>query len=65
MDKVLNFLEKHLVKMVGLPFVANLLLALADGKISDAEYHSLASGERFAELLILGVVMGYLKLRNK
>ena len=65
MDKILNFLEEHLIKVVGVPFMANLLLALADGKISDAEYHSLVGNARFAELLILGVVMGFLKIRNK
>ena len=65
MSKVYDFLERHMFKLVGVPFVANLLMALADGHISEAEYHSLSSGERLGELIILGVVMSYLKLRKK
>lgn len=65
MINVLGFLEKHLVAAIGIPFIANVALALADGHISETEYHQLVNGARFTELLILGLVMGVLKLRNK
>lgn len=65
MDNLLSYFEKHMIKLVGIPFIANLALALADGHISADEYHSLVNGARFSELLILGLVMGLLKLRGK
>jgi len=65
MDKLMQFMEDHLLKVVGVPFMANIVLALADGHISESEYHSLVGNARFAEMLILGLVMGFLKMRSK
>lgn len=65
MDKLIEFLERHLFKVVGIPFVAELMLALADGKISQQEFHQLSDGARWVELVVLGLVMAYLKFKDK
>ena len=64
MDKWIDALSDRLGRLVAIPFVAQAMLALADGKITPEELHALTDKARWIELVVLGLVMGVLKLRK-
>ncbi len=46
-------------------FIANILIALSDGVISEREFHDLLQGASGVEIVVLMLVMAFLKSRNK
>ena len=68
---VLNFLYQHSIKIISLPamismviFLANLVLALSDGALSEDEFHSLVSMASGSQAVILLFVMAILKIKR-
>ena len=74
MDKILNLLLKmkdNVGKIMWLPllmssttFIANMILAMSDGTISDDEFHTIIQQANGWEMIILAAIMGLLKIKK-
>jgi len=60
-----NALVNNAEKVIALPFLANLLLALADGHVSEQEFHSLVKGATQVDMVLLLVVILLMQFRKK
>lgn len=60
-----NALKDNPEKVIALPFIGNLVIAMADGKITDAEFHALAKGATQFDLVLLVVAMVVLMVKKR
>jgi len=72
MNKIWNFLENNITKVIGIPLVLNaveflmmLMHSLEDGLISHDELEVLLKFGDGINLIILSSVMAYLKFKKK
>lgn len=68
MDWLKNLLQKYhlgwlagIAGMLSITFIANLFIALSDGKIDPSEFHSLSTSANGVELFVLLLIMAALK----
>ena len=72
MDKLLQLIEAHAIKFVGVPFAINsiqfllmLIHAMSDGVIDHDELEALLQAGNGTSMILLACAMAYLKLRKK
>lgn len=57
MKELWDKLKNNAEKLIALPWLANLMLAMADGHISEQEFHSLVKGATSFDMIILLAIL--------